>query len=98
MIIKKSNLPSDIEEKRPLRVTWPGWQSLGEVLPLLPKQPVVYVFEKEGKKPIYIGKTIHPVTRIRQHVKNALENNGLAGNFVYETKSLKLIPVNSELE
>lgn len=98
MMIKKQDFLLPIEEKPPLRLTWRGWSQLPELLSQLPKQPVVYIFEEEGRKPIYIGKTIHPVTRIRQHVKNALGLAGKAEHFVFKTKTLKLIPVNSELE
>lgn len=63
----------------------------------MPTGPTVYSFEDENRKPLYIGKTIHPKTRIRQHHKEAMERVKQK-EFVYKAVELAFYPATSEIE
>lgn len=64
----------------------------------LPSLPAVYCFENANKKPLYIGKTIHLKTRIRQHVKESHLLGTKQATFINAAKYLKTYLVKTDLE
>src|SRR3989304_9872456 len=63
----------------------------------LPSPPAVYIFADANGKSLYIGKSIHLRTRIRQHYKSAVEGEKQA-HFWPQSKTLSFCVVGSELE
>jgi len=63
----------------------------------LPSTPAVYIFADASGKSLYIGKSIHLRTRIRQHYKSAVEGEKQA-HFWPQSKTLSFCVVGSELE
>ncbi len=58
----------------------------------------MYSFQDENRTPLYIGKTIHPKTRIRQHLKQAEEAGSKQREFVKLANEIVFYPVDSEIE
>ena len=64
----------------------------------MPTQPSVYCFEDEAGKPLYIGKSIHPKSRIRQHLQQAGEARSKQREFINLAKWIRFYQVESEIE
>jgi len=61
-------------------------------------QPAVYSFENERGKPLYIGKSIHPRSRVRQHLRQAGDIRSKQREFVSEARWISFYVVESEIE
>ena len=64
----------------------------------MPIQPSVYCFEDETGKPLYIGKSIHPKSRIKQHIQQAGQARSKQREFVNLAKWIRFYLVESEIE
>lgn len=64
----------------------------------MPTQPSVYCFEDETGKPLYIGKSIHPKSRLKQHLQQAKEARSKQKEFVNLAKWIRFYQVESEIE
>lgn len=60
--------------------------------------PGVYIFENEKKNPLYVGKSIHLRTRLRQHFKAYQEGVAKAEKYVTKSKYISFYEVESDLE